>query len=427
MITDLLATKRDAAELSGEQIRSLIEGFVRDEVADYQMSAFAMAVRINGMSDAETSALTAAMVDSGDRFDRLTDRPRLDKHSTGGVGDKISLILAPLLAAAGAEVPMISGRGLGHTGGTLDKLEAIPGFQIDLSAARRNEVLKQVGACIVGADASIAPADRRLYALRDVTATIDSIPLITASILSKKLAATLDALLIDVKVGRGAFMTSVEQAESLAGSLIRVGTDSGLPTAAILSDMSQPLGRSIGNANEVNESLDVLDGGGPDEVRELTLASAEILLVQGGLATDVDQARNILTRLLDDGSAMEKFQQMVQAQGGRLPERLTLADAHVITAPESGTIAQIDAIELARVVAVIGGGRQKVDDVIDARVGLDVHERVGNRVETGQPIATLYQDGEPDVRYIQRVHDAIVIRQQQVEKRPLLIRRYPFE
>ncbi|WP_168566890.1 thymidine phosphorylase [Crateriforma spongiae] len=427
MITDLLATKRDAAELSGEQIRSLIEGFVRDEVADYQMSAFSMAVRINGMSDAETSALTAAMVDSGDRFDRLTDRPRLDKHSTGGVGDKISLILAPLLAAAGAEVPMISGRGLGHTGGTLDKLEAIPGFQIDLSAARRNEVLKQVGACIVGADASIAPADRRLYALRDVTATIDSIPLITASILSKKLAATLDALLIDVKVGRGAFMTSVEQAESLAGSLIRVGTDSGLPTAAILSDMSQPLGRSIGNANEVNESLDVLDGGGPDEVRELTLASAEILLVQGGLATDVDQARNILTRLLDDGSAMEKFQQMVQAQGGRLPERLTLADAHVITAPESGTIAQIDAIELARVVAVMGGGRQKVDDVIDARVGLDVHERVGNRVETGQPIATLYQDGEPDVRYIQRVHDAIVIRQQQVEKRPLLIRRYPFE
>ncbi|TWU66263.1 Pyrimidine-nucleoside phosphorylase [Crateriforma conspicua] len=427
MITDLLATKRDAAELSGEQIRSLIEGFVRDEVADYQMSAFAMAVRINGMTDAETSALTEAMVDSGDRFDRLTDRPRLDKHSTGGVGDKISLILAPLLAAAGAEVPMISGRGLGHTGGTLDKLEAIPEFQIDLSAARRNEVLKQVGACIVGADASIAPADRRLYALRDVTATIDSIPLITASILSKKLAATLDALLIDVKVGRGAFMTSVEQAESLAGSLIRVGTDSGLPTAAILSDMSQPLGRSIGNANEVNESLDVLDGGGPDEVRELTLASAEILLVQGGLATDVDQARNILTRLLDDGSAMEKFQQMVQAQGGRLPERLTLADAHVITAPESGTIAQIDAIELARVVAVMGGGRQKVDDVIDATVGLDVHERVGNRVETGQPIATLYQDGEPDVRYIQRVHDAIVIRQQQVEERPLLIRRYPFE
>ncbi|QDV64362.1 thymidine phosphorylase [Crateriforma conspicua] len=427
MITDLLATKRDAAELSGEEIRSLIEGFVRGDVADYQMSAFAMAVRINGMTDAETSALTAAMVDSGDCFDRLTDRPRLDKHSTGGVGDKISLILAPLLAAAGAEVPMISGRGLGHTGGTLDKLESIPGFQIDLSAARRNEVLKQVGACIVGADASIAPGDRRLYALRDVTATIDSIPLITASILSKKLAATLDALLIDVKVGRGAFMTSVEQAESLARSLIRVGTDSGLPTAAILSDMNQPLGRSIGNANEVNESLDVLDGGGPDEVRELTLASAEILLVQGGLATDVDQARSVLTRLLDDGSAMEKFQQMVHAQGGRLPERLALADAHVITAPESGTIAQIDAIELARIVAVMGGGRQKVDDVIDATVGLDVHGRVGSRVETGQPIATLYQDGEPDVRYIQRVHEAIVIRQQQVEKRPLLIRRYPFE
>lgn len=396
LTADLLAKKRDGEDLSEAEIRFLIDGFCAGSVTDYQMSAFAMAVCLRGMSVLETSVLTRAMLESGHVMDRTAsgETPRVDKHSTGGLGDKVSLILAPLLAACGAHVPMISGRGLGLTGGTLDKLEAIPGFRCDLDPDERDRQLKQVGAFIVGADDQIAPADRRLYALRDVTATVESVALITASILSKKLAANLDALVMDVKAGEGAFMKTLADARTLADSITKTGASSGLPTSALLTDMDQPLGTAVGNANEVNESLAILrgecrDDPGVERVRTLTIELCALPLVQVGLADDVARAKQTLAQALDSGAAMERFEAMIASQGGRLEGELPLADVHPILAPRDGYVTRIDCRLVGKTVVAMGGGRRKMGDPIDPAVGIQMHVQIGDPVRKGQPILSL--------------------------------------
>src|SRR6056297_1214195 len=344
LTTTSIAKTRDGLPLSRTEIETLIDGYGRGEIPDYQMAAWAMAVRIHGLPAEAVADLTLAMLASGDVLPRddaadSGDRvPRVDKHSTGGLGDKVSLILAPLLACCGVRVPMISGRGLGFSGGTLDKLESISGFCVDLDVPRSSDVLRSVGCFIVGANPRLVPADRRLYALRDVTACVESVALITASILSKKLAASLDALVMDVKCGNGAFMHSLDRAQELAASLVSTGQAAGLPVRALITDMEQPLGRAVGNAIEVNESLDVLAGGGPTEVRELTLQLAAEALVMTGISADVQAGYALSAKHLDDGSARERFEQMVVAQRGTLRGPLPLHHARPIYPQQAGTL-----------------------------------------------------------------------------------------
>lgn len=403
----LLAKKRDGGELTWEEIQFLIEGFVAGRVADYQMSAFAMAVVIRGMTPDETAALTLAMLDSGDRLEVGDESscPRVDKHSTGGLGDKVSLILAPLLACHGVQVPMISGRGLGLTGGTLDKLEAIPGFRTTLDRSAREWQLQRLGCFIIGASERIAPADRRLYALRDVTGTVESIPLITASILSKKLAGSLDRLVMDVKVGSAAFMKTVTEATALARSLVATGRRLGLGTTALLTDMDQPLGRAIGNAIEVNESWEVLTGGGPPEVGELTVRLAAQALVDSGRAESIPQASENLWRSLGDGTAAERFEQLIAAQGGKWSGPLRLAPAADVTLDQSGHVAGFDCERLGRCVVEMGGGRSRAEDRIDPTVGLEIFARIGDRVERGQTWLRVH--GHDPTSWIEPLRSAI--------------------
>ncbi|MEM9585783.1 MAG: thymidine phosphorylase [Planctomycetota bacterium] len=419
----LLMKKRDGGTLTDDEIRFLVDGFCRGEVADYQMSAFAMAVCLRGMSPDEITSLKMAMLESGDRLPRVTDRPRVDKHSTGGLGDKVSLILAPLLACCDVDVPMISGRGLGLSGGTLDKLESIPGFEVQLSEGRAANLLKDIGTFIIGANEAIAPADRRLYGLRDVTGTVESVPLITASILSKKLAASLDALVMDVKVGSAAFMKTRDQATELAKSLIRVGGQAGMPTSALLTDMDQPLGAAVGNALEVIESIDVLQGDGPPEVRELTVELCADVLVQVQAHASIEDARVRLNRELDSGNAHERFARMVAAQGGSLKDPLKLAACHMIEAPQAGYLADIDCAALGEAVVALGGGRRKTGDPIDHRVGVRVMARVGQSVARGQPIAALHCDKADRDAFFQTIQDAVRVRAEPVAIPPLVIDR----
>ena len=430
LVTNLLTKKRDGAALEADEIRFLIDGFCRGEVTDYQMSAFAMAVAIRGMDATETAVLTRAMLDSGDVLARPRDdanrepasreKPRVDKHSTGGLGDMVSLILAPLLATCDVDVPMVSGRGLGLTGGTLDKLESIEGFQTQFDAAQLEQLLADCGAFIVGATDRIAPADRRLYALRDVTGTVESIPLITASILSKKLAANLDALVMDVKVGSAAFMKTHQRAKSLAHSLVNVGAQAGLPTSALLTDMDQPLGQSVGNAIEVNESIEVLGGaGGP--VRDLTIELCADLLVRVGRETSLENARATLASRIDQGMARERFEKMVAAQGGKLCGPLTLAPAHVIPAPESGYLASLDCVTLGETVVQLGGGRRQVGDPIDHRVGIRVHGRIGDFFEKSQPVMTLYCALQDATDYVVPLASAFQLQEEVVQPQPLIL------
>ena len=427
LAASLLVKKRDGEELSDQEIRFLIDGFCSGEVTDYQMSALAMAVCLRGMTPRETATLTQAMLESGDRLPRdvsdRRERPRVDKHSTGGLGDKVSLILAPMLALFDVDVPMISGRGLGLSGGTLDKLESIPGYRSDLSLDESSAVLQRVGAFIIGASQQLAPADRRLYALRDVTGTVESIPLITASILSKKLAASLDALVMDVKVGQAAFMKTDEQAVALAESLIRVGGQAGLPTTAIVSDMDQPLGEAVGNAVEVNEAIDVLRGGGPQEVRELTVELAANLLRHVGRFSRQDDAIAKLASTLDDGSAYERFEQMIRAQGGSIDGHLPLAAAHIIPASSGGYLQRLDCDAIGEALVSMGGGRRRVQDQINHRAGVRVHARIGDTVERGEPILTAYFDGDGPVEYLKGLSAAVSIVGESVPRRPLIIKR----
>lgn len=398
---DLIRTKRDGGELEPQVIKDLIQGYLQGQVADAQMSAFCMAVFFKGMTDREASALVEAMLHSGDVMD-LSHVPgrKVDKHSTGGVGDKISICLAPLVAACGVAVPMISGRGLGHTGGTLDKLGAIPGFRTDLDADRFGSLVQTHGMALIGQTENLAPADRRLYALRDVTATVESIPLIAASIMSKKLAEGIDGLVLDVKVGSGAFMKTREDAEALAEALVGVGQRGGKSTCALLTDMSQVLGAAVGNANETWEALDVLRDGGPPDVRELTLRLGEEMLRLGGVATTASEARTQLESALASGAAFRKMEAIVEAQGGdprALSDRSLMASANGterVVAAKAGYVREMDTEAVGRAAMLLGAGRALATDEIDPGVGLTVHVRLGDEVEAGTPLVDVHhRDG----------------------------------
>lgn len=418
--TQLIAKKRDGHALTEDEIAWLIEGYVADRVPDYQMSAFAMAVYLRGMTTKETVALTQNMLHSGVVLEWDSKRPFVDKHSTGGIGDKISLILAPLLACCDVCVPMISGRGLGPTGGTLDKLEAICGFRTDLSTKEFQQVCDDVGCVISGATVDLVPADRKLYALRDVTATVSCIPLITASIMSKKLAEGLDALVLDVKYGSGAFMRSADHARALARSMVGVGRQLDVATTALLTGMNQPLGRMIGNAMEVDESMNVLNGEGHSDVRELTLVLAAEALVGAEQANSIETAITRLSAHLDSGRAMEKFREMVAAQGGDLDAKRTRASAVEIEAPVRGTITSIDCEALGYAVIELGGGRKVQTDTIDHSVGIEMLVRIGDEVEAKQPVARMFANSRGREEAKAMIERAIVIGDEPVEP-PALI------
>ncbi|MBV7244706.1 MULTISPECIES: thymidine phosphorylase [Streptomyces] len=384
----VIRTKRDRGELTPEQIDWVIDAYTRGEVADEQMSALAMAILLNGMNRTEIARWTAAMIASGERmnFDALS-RPTTDKHSTGGVGDKITLPLAPLVAACGAAVPQLSGRGLGHTGGTLDKLESIPGWRAHLSNAEMLNVLDTTGAVICAAGDGLAPADKKLYALRDVTGTVEAIPLIASSIMSKKIAEGTGALVLDVKVGSGAFMKTIEDARELASTMVALGTDSGVRTVALLTDMSTPLGLTAGNALEVRESVEVLAGGGPQDVIDLTLALAREMLDAAGLK-DADPEK-----ALADGSAMDVWRRMISAQGGDPDATLpTAREQHVVTARSSGVLTRLDAYDVGVAAWRLGAGRARKEDPVQAGAGVELHAKPGDTVTEGQPLMTLHTD-----------------------------------
>ncbi|WP_329356080.1 thymidine phosphorylase [Streptomyces anulatus] len=384
----VIRTKRDRGELTPEQIDWVIDAYTRGEVADEQMSALAMAILLNGMNRTEIARWTAAMIASGERmnFDALS-RPTTDKHSTGGVGDKITLPLAPLVAACGAAVPQLSGRGLGHTGGTLDKLESIPGWRAHLSNAEMLNVLDTTGAVICAAGDGLAPADKKLYALRDVTGTVEAIPLIASSIMSKKIAEGTGALVLDVKVGSGAFMKTIEDARELASTMVALGTDSGVRTVALLTDMSTPLGLTAGNALEVRESVEVLAGGGPRDVVDLTLALAREMLDAAGLK-DADPEK-----ALADGSAMDVWRRMISAQGGDPDATLPVArEQHIVTARSSGVLTRLDAYDVGVAAWRLGAGRARKEDPVQAGAGVELHAKPGDTVTEGQPLMTLHTD-----------------------------------
>jgi thymidine phosphorylase len=388
---EVISAKRDRLELTDSQIDWVVDAYTRGAVADEQMASLAMAILLNGMSRREISRWTSAMIASGERMDFSSlSRPTADKHSTGGVGDKITLPLAPLVAACGVAVPQLSGRGLGHTGGTLDKLEAIPGWRAALSNDEMLAQLESVGAVVCAAGDGLAPADKKLYALRDVTGTVPAIPLIASSIMSKKIAEGTGSLVLDVKVGTGAFMATVDDARELATTMVALGQDAGVHTVALLTDMSTPLGLTAGNAVEVQESLDVLAGGGPADVVELTLALAREMLAGAG-REDVDPADR-----LADGSAMDVWRSMNTAQGGDVDAPLpTPRETHVVPAPASGTLTRLDALSVGLAAWRLGAGRARKEDVVQAAAGVVWHARPGDAVTAGQPLFTLHTD-EPE-------------------------------
>ncbi len=388
---DVIVAKRDGSELTDAQIDWVVDAYTRGAVADEQMSALAMAILLNGMGRREIARWTDAMIRSGERMDWSgLDRPTADKHSTGGVGDKITLPLAPLVAACGVAVPQLSGRGLGHTGGTLDKLESIPGWRAALSNDEMLAQLRDVGAVICAAGSGLAPADKKLYALRDVTGTVEAIPLIASSIMSKKIAEGTGTLVLDVKVGSGAFMKDVGRARELAETMVGLGRDAGVRTVALLTAMDTPLGRTAGNALEVAESVEVLEGGGPADVVELTLALARQMLHGAGV-TDVDPADR-----LADGSAMDAWRAMVRAQGGDpLATLPRAAETLVVPAPATGTLTRLDALAVGLCAWRLGAGRARKEDPVSAGAGVVVHAKPGEPVRAGEPLLTLHAD-DPD-------------------------------
>ena len=387
---DIIRAKRDQESLDDAQIDWLIDAYTRGAVADEQMSAMTMAILLNGMSRAEISRWTHAMIESGERMSFAgLSRPTADKHSTGGVGDKITLPLAPLVAAFDVAVPQLSGRGLGHTGGTLDKLESVPGWRAALSNDEMMAQLESVGAVICAAGAGLAPADRKLYALRDVTATVEAIPLIASSIMSKKIAEGTGALVLDVKVGSGAFMKTLESARELARTMVDLGTDAGVRTVALVTDMSVPLGRTAGNALEVRESLEVLSGGGPSDVVDLTVALAVEMLAAADRPVGEDDVRAALA----DGRAMDKWRAMIAAQGGDVSAPLPVAkESETVVAPAPGVLVALDAYAVGVAVRRLGAGRARKEDTVQAAAGIEIHVKPGEPVVAGQPLFTLHTD-----------------------------------
>jgi len=398
---DVIRKKRDGLSLSREEINFFIAGVTNGHIADYQVSALLMAIYLNGMNEAEQQALTEAMLNSGNILD-FSDipKPKADKHSTGGVGDKTSIIIAPLVAACGVCVPMISGRGLGHTGGTLDKLESIPGYRVALSATEFKQVLDQVGYAMAGQTAELAPADKKMYALRDATATVEAIPLIVASIISKKGAAGLDAMIIDVKVGNGAFMREEARAEALAHALVSTGNSCGIKTRALLTDMNQPLGGAVGNSLEVRECIEILRGEANDAARpvlELSLELCAHMLVLANVDETIEAARQRLQQVLESGQALECLRRNIEAQGGdprvcdAPSDFLPLVSETVkVESPRSGFISKVDTTEIGHAIAAIGGGRVRIEDAVDPTVGFTSELKLGDEVRAGEAIGTVY-------------------------------------
>lgn len=394
---DIIAQKRDGKELEAAAIEFLINGYVAGDVPDYQMSAFLMATYIRGMTKAETAALTMAMAKSGDELD-LSSLPgcKVDKHSTGGVGDKTTLVVGPLVAAAGVPVAKMSGRGLGHTGGTIDKLESIPGFRVELAQTEFFSNVQRIGLAVCGQTGNLAPADKKIYALRDVTATVASIPLIASSIMSKKIAAGADAIVLDVKCGSGAFMPDLKSAETLAQAMVDIGTSVGRETVAVVTNMDQPLGAAVGNALEVKEAIMTLQNRGPDDLTKLSLALGAHMLMLAGRTASVEEGERILQELLVTGAAWDKFREFVAAQGGDVkaadnPKLLSQAQFRLpVPAPKDGYVAQLRADKVGRASMGLGAGREKKEDVIDLAVGITVKCKVGDQVHQGDVLAEVH-------------------------------------
>ena len=398
---DIIARKRDGIALSAEEIDYMVQGYIQDTIADYQVAAWLMAIVLRGMERQETIDLTMAMVRSGERLDwQDVSSSIVDKHSTGGVGDKTTLVVAPLVAAAGVYIGKMSGRGLGFTGGTLDKLESIPGFRADLSVEEFRAQLERIGIVVTGQSAGLVPADGKLYSLRDVTATVDSLPLIASSIMSKKIAAGASGVVLDVKVGQGAFMETDEEARELASLMVHIGTKMGRKVKAVLSDMNQPLGCAVGNAVELREAIDTLHGRGPDDFREHCLAIASQLLVVAGTVEGLSEARVELEHLLNTRVAWSKFRDWIDAQGGDLatvddPEQLPSARfVRELPAPRTGYVAGLNAREIGLTSMLLGGGRAKKGDTIDHAVGVVLHAKIGDQVQKGEPLLTIHANDE---------------------------------
>ena len=431
---DVIRKKRDGRELSREEIAFFIDGVTRGTIADYQISALLMAIYLNGMSDAEQEILTHAMLHSGNTLDFSNiAKPKADKHSTGGVGDKTSLLIAPMVAACGVCVPMISGRGLGHTGGTLDKLESIPGYRVDLSTSEFENVLTTVGYAMSGQTAEIAPADKKMYALRDATSTVEAIPLIVASIISKKGAAGLDAMVIDVKVGSGAFMREEDRAKALAHALVRTGNACGIRTRALLTDMNQPLGQAVGNSLEVKECIELLRGEVSDAARPVLDLSIELsahMLVLSHVDDSLEAARDRLQKILTSGQGLECFRQNVEAQGGEprvcddpsgfLP---LVKESFKVESPRSGFVSQVNTAEIGHAIAAIGGGRVRIDDAIDPTVGFMAEVRIGDRLKSGDALGVVYcRDDAAAGEAVQRIQAAYEISDHSPSEIPQLMR-----
>jgi pyrimidine-nucleoside phosphorylase len=431
---DVIRKKRDGQELSREEIAFFIQGVTRGTVADYQISALLMAIYLNGMSDSEQAILTDAMLHSGNTLDFSDiDKPKADKHSTGGVGDKTSLLIAPMVAACGICVPMISGRGLGHTGGTLDKLESIPGYRVDLSATEFERVLKTVGYAMSGQTAELAPADKKMYALRDATATVEAIPLIVASIISKKGAAGLDAMVIDVKVGSGAFMRDEERAKALAHALVRTGNSCGIRTRALLTDMNQPLGQAVGNSLEVKECIELLRGEaetGAQPVMDLSLELSAHMLVLSHVDDSLEAARKRLHKILASGEALDCFRRNIEEQGGEPrvcddPSKFLplVTETFKVESPRSGFVAKVNTAEVGHAIAAIGGGRVRIDDNVDPSVGFMARVRLGNRITAGEELGTVYcRDQSKATAAVKRIQAAYDIADQPLSEIPQLMK-----
>ncbi len=428
---NIITKKRDGVEISREEIEFFIQGYTRGEIPDYQAAAWLMAVYLQGMTDREMHDLTLAMAHSGDVLDLKDVAPLVvDKHSTGGVGDKVSLVVAPLVAACGLPVAKMTGRGLGFSGGTVDKLESIPGYRTDLSEAELRAQLSEIGIVLTGQTADLAPADLKLYTLRDVTATVESIPLIVGSIMSKKIAAGADAIVLDVKMGNGAFMKTLEDAEILAEAMVLMGTRVGRRTVALISDMNQPLGWAVGNALEVQEAINTLHEGGPADFREHCLVVAAEMLMLGNKATDANAALTLALETLASGAAWHKFKDMVEAQGGDVryvdePERLPKARLiEPVPAPRSGYLANVNAAEVGKAVVDLGGGREEIGDPIDHSVGAIVHYKVGDLVQKDTPLFTIHANDEAKlVAARERVLTAHTFSDIPVHRLPLFYRR----
>jgi len=426
-MVDIIKKKRDGNKLSPEEITFLIKGYTLGNIPDYQVAAFLMAVYFRGMDSEEMASLTQEMMKSGEVLDlSYIKAPKVDKHSTGGVGDKISLPLAPLVASCGIVVPMISGRALGHTGGTLDKLESIPGYRTSLSVEEFKQQLEKIGVSIIGQTEKLCPADRKMYALRDVTATVESIPLISASIMSKKLAEGIDGLVLDVKTGSGAFMKKYEDAKKLAMAMVSIGKEMGKNVKALITNMDEPLGYKIGNALEVLESVEVLRGEGPQDVRELTLALGSQMLIIGGRAESEKDARNMLLESLACGKAYDKWVEMISSQGGDphaiLKEEFTHTEyVHFIKAQKDGYLYKYDTYKVGVGVSILGAGRERVEDKIDPKVGIILHKKVGDRVKKGEIIMEIrYNSKGKFDRAIPILEDSYVLSDLKPEKKPLI-------